>query len=334
MRCRVVLAHSRDLAAVRTGLEAWLGAPVVELAEPSGGGLSSETYLFRTTDERLVLRLPPTGDALFPTYDLGQQARVMSLLDGVVPVPRVRASVDDATFFGAPFLVMEHVEGRVPTDNPSYLLEGWLKDASADEQRVVHDRFAACCARVHRTAADRFGDADLRRGLAPELAWWSDYLLWAADGTAPAQLVEALAWCASNVPDDPPSLSLCWGDVRLPNVIFDDNLEPAAVLDWEMASIAPAELDLAWFLVVHGMSVEVAGGDLPGFRDRIDFVERYARLLGRALDDLRWYEVWAAFRSAAIMVRLASLLHGLGLVGDQRMRERNPSTKLLRQLLS
>jgi aminoglycoside phosphotransferase (APT) family kinase protein len=121
--------------------------------------------------------------------------------------------------------------------------------------------------------------------------------------------------------------------VRLPNVIFDDALHPRALLDWEMASIAPPELDLGWFLAVHRMSVEVAGGDLPGFRDRDDFVRQYEGLLGRELDDLGWYEAWGAFRSAAIMVRLAALLHGLGLVDDQKMRERNPSTRLLRRLL-
>jgi aminoglycoside phosphotransferase (APT) family kinase protein len=330
----MVLVRTRELDAVRAGLERFLGARVDDLTEPTGGGLSSETYLFRARDERLVLRLPPAGDALFPTYDLAQQARVMGLLDGVVPVPRVRAMVGDPAFLGAPFILMQYVEGRLPADNPSYLAEGWLKDSTAGEQRLVHDRFAECCARVHACDADRFSEADLRVGLAAEIEWWSEYLRWASEGTPPPTLVDALTWCRANEPADRPPPSLCWGDVRLPNVIFGDDLEPAAMLDWEMASIAPAELDVGWFLVVHGMSVHVAGADLPGFRDRNEFVRRYEQLLGRALHDLKWYEVWAAFRSAAIMVRLASLLHGLGLVDDQRMRERNPSTALLRRLLS
>jgi aminoglycoside phosphotransferase (APT) family kinase protein len=328
----MALARTRDLGDVRAALEAWLGGPVADLSVPAGGGLSSETYLFVHDGERLVLRLPPAGDALFPAYDLPQQAQIMGLLDGIVPVAKVRDVVEDPSVLGAPFIVMEHVAGRIPTDNPSYLVAGWVKDESPRHQRAIQDRFSECLARVHRCVHARFAHIGLRSGLAAELEWWSDYLQWASDGSPPSLLVDAFAWCAGRVPTDT-TPSLCWGDVRLPNVIFDDALHLRALLDWEMASLAPPELDLGWFLTVHHMSVEVAGGDLPGFRDRNDFVRHYEGLLGRQLDDLGWYEVWGAFRSAAIMVRLAALLHGLGLVADQRMRERNPSTKLLRRLL-
>lgn len=334
----MALARTRDLEAVRAGLESWIGAPVDALSEPTGGGMSSETYMFRSRNERLVLRLPPVGDALFPVYDLGLQARVMQQVAGVVPVPAVRVASDDSAFFGTPFVVMEHVDGRLPSDTPSYLSEGWLRDASPAEQLFVQDNFIACCARLHRWTSDQFAEpqlrAGLRAGLHAEVGWWSDYLYWASEGSPPGQLLDVLHWCSSNMPDAAAALSLCWGDVRLPNVIFDDEFEIAAVLDWEMACIAPAEVDLGWWLAIHGMSVEVAGSELPGFRGRDDFIRTYERLLGRALDDLTWYEVWGAFRSAAIMVRLTSLLRGLGVVADDRMRERNPSTKLLRRLLA
>ena len=37
---------------------------------------------------------------------------------------------------------------------------------------------------------------------------------------------------------------LLWGDVRLGNVIFGDDLAPIAVLDWDMASIGAPEHDI------------------------------------------------------------------------------------------
>jgi aminoglycoside phosphotransferase (APT) family kinase protein len=76
-----------------------------------------------------------------------------------------------------------------------------------------------------------------------------------------------------------------------------------------------------------------ATGDLPGFRARADVLRAYEAQLGRALDDLAWYEAWAAFRAAAIMVRLARLLHDLGLVPDLQMQAHNPPIELLQTLL-
>src|SRR2546430_12257364 len=49
---------------------------------------------------------------------------------------------------------------------------------------------------------------------------------------------------------------LCWGDVRIPNVVFGDDFRARAVLDWEMASIGPPELDIGWYLVIHRMRSE------------------------------------------------------------------------------
>ena len=37
--------------------------------------------------------------------------------------------------------------------------------------------------------------------------------------------------------------SLCWGDARIGNVLFSDDRKITAVLDWEMATIGPAEMD-------------------------------------------------------------------------------------------
>lgn len=336
----MAIARQREPEAVRTGLVAWLGEPVGDLTQPASGGLSSETYLFDSASGRqLVARLAPEGDALFPVYDLEMQARIMDALgaDDVVPVPRVVEYVADTGFLGSPFLVMERVEGRIPSDNPPFVMSGWVHDARADLQRLLQDEFVAAVAKIHRAdwQALGLGEVASRSGgttLAAELSWWSDYLDWTADGAPPAVLRDAREWCSENVPADEPPPALCWGDVRIPNVVFDDNFRARAVLDWEMASIGPPELDIGWYLVIHGMTTEMTG-DLPGFRPRADVLRAYESQLGRALHDLKWYETWAAFRAAAIMVRLARLLHDLGLVPDLQMQEHNPPIELVRKLI-
>ncbi len=41
-----------------------------------------------------------------------------------------------------------------------------------------------------------------------------------------------------------------WGDARIGNMMFED-FTPVAVLDWEMASIGPREIDIGWMIYIH-----------------------------------------------------------------------------------
>jgi aminoglycoside phosphotransferase (APT) family kinase protein len=100
-----------------------------------------------------------------------------------------------------------------------------------------------------------------------------------------------------------------------------------------MSFIGPAELDLAWFLVLHRMTVDRCGGDLPGFLDTAETIKAYEARLGRTVADLRWFEVFAALRSGAIMVRAARLLSSLG-VDDSWLTRGNPTVTLLAELIA
>ena len=41
-----------------------------------------------------------------------------------------------------------------------------------------------------------------------------------------------------------------WGDARVGNTLYRD-FTPVAVLDWEMATVGPREVDLAWMIFLH-----------------------------------------------------------------------------------
>jgi aminoglycoside phosphotransferase (APT) family kinase protein len=348
----MAIAKTRDAQAVRDRFAEWLraerGAPVevVALESPTSGGMSSETFLAEVRDadrhERLVLRLPPEGDGLFPVYDLGRQALVLEALHEStdVPVPRVLAYEPDPEPLGAPFLVMEHVAGRIPSDQPSYLTSGWVVELGDDEQRTLQRSFLAALAHIHRVDWAEIGLDELAlpgagTSLARDLGWWRAYLDWAADGAPVAVTRAALEWCEANTPSTEPAPALLWGDVRIPNVVFDDSLAAAAVLDWEMAHIGPAEVDIGWWLAIHRMSVAVSGADLPGFMDRTAAIAWYEQHLARSVDrdHLAWYEAYGAFRSAAIMVRMGRLLHDAGAAATLDLQERNPCTALLVDLM-
>jgi aminoglycoside phosphotransferase (APT) family kinase protein len=55
---------------------------------------------------------------------------------------------------------------------------------------------------------------------------------------------EALEWLVAHRPE-PERLSLCWGDAKIGNVLYDPaNGDVSALLDWEMARIGDPEMDL------------------------------------------------------------------------------------------
>jgi aminoglycoside phosphotransferase (APT) family kinase protein len=104
----------------KTRLETWFAAhagavePPLEF-ERIAGGLSNLT--FRVGDRagrRWALRRPPLGKRLGSAHDMGREHRVLSALQGTdVPVPPLVGLCEDESVTGAPFYVMEFVEGPV-----------------------------------------------------------------------------------------------------------------------------------------------------------------------------------------------------------------------------
>ena len=182
--------------------------------------------------------------------------------------------------------------------------------------------FLGTLADIHHVDADGLG---LRAGLTGEIEWWDRYVGWATDGSPPRRLADAMAWCRANRPAAEPPSSLLWGDVRLGNVVFDpERLAPRAVLDWDMVSVGPAEMDLAWFLALDQLTSELSGLSVAGFGTRDEAIALVEDRLGRPLHDLDWHEVFALVRASAVSTRIAILFER---AGQQPMFElgRDPS---------
>jgi aminoglycoside phosphotransferase (APT) family kinase protein len=203
---------------------------------------------------------------------------------------------------------MPAVEGQIFGEVPAF--DERLKDAAPETNAAFHSMFLDLVADINRIDWRGAGLDGIvpRRNNAAEIAHWRHYLAWYADGEVivPA-LVEALNWCEDNQPSHEPDPSLCWGDVRIENMIVDDDRRLVAVLDWEMATIGAAEHDLAWALTLEATQEELMSRTVPGFLDHDAALSRYEERLGRRVVDLDWYEVLAALRSTAIMSRIAHL---------------------------
>ena len=101
-------------------VSAWLAAELPELEPPLaftriGAGQSNLTFRVDAgAGGSVVLRRPPLGEILASAHDMSREHRILSRLAAVGGrVPRTRAFCDDPTVTGAPFYVMEHVDGLV-----------------------------------------------------------------------------------------------------------------------------------------------------------------------------------------------------------------------------
>ena len=342
----------RDLDALRIGLQRWFRRTLPDARDTivaplrrATSGFSSESIFVcvrgrlcgNEQEDRLVLRLPPAGEGIFPTYDLARQARVQSALSTTpLPVPRPVAVELDESWVGAPFLLMERAPGFTLPDRPSYVAAGRLVEAPAHVQARVQDEFVRVLGELHRLPWDELGLGVLtpqaERGLSHDLDRAERYLAWAADGDPPEILQDALGWCRDRLPDLELPLSLLWGDPRLGNVVFDDRLHQVALIDWEMASIGPAELDLSWFVALHDGSARTQGADLPGFAAHDAVIDAYGRWLGRPVHDYSWFEVLSLVRADSIHLRIRRLLLAAG-GSDAWLQDPTPAQHRLRQLL-
>lgn len=328
---------NRDTSTLPQVLSQWLatvqpGRPAPQVTVESGvdaNGMSSETILLTAhwadgDAQRLVARVAPTpADVpVFSSYRLDHQFELMRLIADLtdVPVPTVRWIDTGGEVLGTPFFVMDRVAGDVPPDVMPYTFGGnWFADATPAQQRQLQDCTVEVLAKLHAipdaaqrfsflTEADPPGDTPLQR----HFEWLRQWYEFAVPDIGRSALVdEALTWLADHFPTDVAAGTpvLVWGDSRVGNVLYDD-FRPAAVLDWEMATVGPRELDVAWIIFAHMVFQELAGlAGLPGLPDVLredDVRATYERLTGVALGDLRWFYIYSGVIWCCVFMRTSA----------------------------
>ena len=326
---------ARDVSTVPALIAEWLAGEIgvrPEITVESGvdsNGMSSETVILtgRWTrngehhEQKWVARVAPTEKdvPVFSSYRMDHQFELLRLVDELtdVPVPRVRWIEPTGAVLGSPFFLMDHVEGLVPPDVMPYTFGGnWFADASPEQQRELQDSTVGVLAALHAipdpaetfgflTDADPPGDTPLHRHFSRLQDWYR----FAVPDIGRSPLVEhALNWLQDNFPDDVATAEpvLVWGDSRIGNVLYRD-FRPVAVLDWEMATVGPREMDVAWIIFAHRVFEELAGlAGLPGLPEVLredDVRATYQELTGIRLGDLRWFHVYSAVIWCVVFMR-------------------------------
>lgn len=273
------------------------------------GGRSNLTYDVADADgRRFVLRRPPLHSVLASAHDVGREARIMSALAGsAVPVPPVVGAETDDAVNGAPFYVMDFVDGLVVRDADVAAAE-----LTADQRREASASLVDTLLALHGVDVDAVGLGDLGRRdgyVERQLKRWSGQLEKGSDRDL-SVLVDVGRRLAADVPAAQRS-TIVHGDYRLDNVIVDPaspGTPVTAVLDWELCTLGDPMADLGTLHVywAEGGDEELQPlGHMPtivdGFMSRAEVFERYAAGSDLDLSELDYYVAFALWRLAIIL---------------------------------
>ncbi|TLF79087.1 phosphotransferase family protein [Nocardia cyriacigeorgica] len=278
-------------------------------------GFATETYLFEAdSGDRtvpLVLRRPPE-EPLFPDYDLLRQVLVMQrLADTEIPVPAVAWLDRGTAALGSPYFVMSRLGGEAPSDFPSYHVAGNYFEASPADRARMWWGCVDTIAAIHRLdwqklRLDFLGCPDRGTASTQHLVDYLDTALtWACGGPQPETYRRAIDHLRVHA-YEPEQLTLCWGDARMSNILYDTEYRVSGVLDWEIAYLGNHEADLAWMLFLDWASSEYEGHPrLTGTPTREETIAYYEQRSGMRVHNLRYNEILAAVLLSIPLLRMA-----------------------------
>jgi aminoglycoside phosphotransferase (APT) family kinase protein len=332
--------HGNPVNPVRAGEElpndnlfAYLSSRLPNIHQPLiikqfPAGFSNLTYLLRAGDRELVLRRPPIGAKIKTAHDMGREYRILSHLYPVYKkVPRPLLFCDDESILGAPFYVMERVNGIILRAKPP-------KDIhlSPEIMRGLSQTFVENLAEIHEVDYEAAGLGDLgapQGYVKRQVEGWTRRYQNARTDDVPA--VEQLSeWLLQHLPADSDRSALIHNDYKYDNLVLspDSLTEVVAVLDWEMATIGDPLMDFGtsvgywvekndpeeWQRYGFGLT------SLPGSFTRNELLDHYSKRTGRQIDNAVFYFAYGLLK-IAVIVQQIYFRYQKGLTRDARFAQ-------------
>lgn len=276
-------------------------------AELIAGGKSNLTYAVTDGTRDWIVRRPPLGHVQATAHDMGREYTAMSALQGTdVPVPTTYAHCDDPEVLGAPFYVMEKVDGV------AYRRAAELDALGAERTEQIAGRLVEVLAALHavdpaEVGLEGFGKPD--GFLERQVRRWGQQLEGSKTQERPAaeELHRRLTAGVEQVSGDRSATGIVHGDYRLDNCLVGSDDRIHAVVDWEMATLGDTRTDVALMLVYETLGA-MAGGDLvsdvakaqgwPGAERQL---AAYVAASGREPGDMGFHMALAYFKLAVIL---------------------------------
>ncbi|MEV6026535.1 phosphotransferase family protein [Streptomyces sp. NPDC052036] len=266
------------------------------------GGRSNLTYAVTDGTARWVVRRPPLGHVLATAHDMKREHRVISALyPTAVPVPRPVLLCEDDSVLGAPFYVMDFVEGT------PYRTAAQLAALGPERTRDALLGLVDTLVELHAVDPAEVGLGDFGRPegfLDRQLRRWGKQLDASRNRELPG--IDELHAALGRALPVSPAPTVIHGDYRLDNVLLGDDDRIAAILDWEMSTLGDPLTDVG-LLVMYSVPLRLSDSPISttataaGHPDPAELIERYAARSGRDLTAVSWYTAFAWFKLAVIL---------------------------------
>lgn len=297
-------------------------------------GHSNLTYFISLGDRQMVLRRPPFGSKVKSAHDMGREYRVLSKLYSVYPAPQALLYCEDPSLLGAPFYLMERIQGVIlRRELPPDL------HITPEKLRRLSESFIDNLARLHGLdyAAIGLGDLGKPQGyMERQVRGWIERYHGSKTHDLP-DVERVSAWLKENMPAQS-SATLIHNDYKYDNMILDagDITRIKGVLDWEMCTIGDPLSDLAtaigyWVEAddpAELRTIHWGPTSLPGSLTRKQLVQRYGEKTGLDVSKITFYYVFALFKTAVITQQIYYRFHH-GLTKDARFAAMLNSTQVL-----
>jgi aminoglycoside phosphotransferase (APT) family kinase protein len=298
-------------------VEGWSDVEVKPVEVALGSGFSAEIFFVdvvytadgKRCEQALVVRRQPTDFEVVLGSSLALQGKMMAGLDawGGVPVPPWIGMELDPEVLGLPFLIMGKVSGQSATQRPNYNVEGWVAKMTPAQRFSAWQNAIEAYTKLSKIdwrdgfeflARSDWGQPGVDQYVGHIAAWHAG----CANGRPMPYVDAALDYVLTHKPADTP-VNVLWGDATPSNVMFDGAGQVNALIDWELAALGPAELDLAWWLYFDDLFSRRFGVTrLEGLPTRDETIAIWEQAAGRKAEHLAYYDIVVALRMALVVV--------------------------------
>ena len=299
------------------------------------GGHANLTYLLRFGTQEYVLRRPPSGPVAPGAYDMAREFRALSALWPVFPpAPRPFLFCEDASVLGAPFFVMERRRGlAIRKEMPPQYRD--RPDLYRRLSEAMIDTLAALHAIDYKAVGlETLGKPEgfLERQVNSWIKRWER-----AKVVDIALLDELSRWLLAHLPRSQ-APTLLHNDYKLDNLLVDpaDIARIVALFDWDQCTLGDPLVDLGLLLNYWTQADDTPGRQalaqapttLPGFYTRAELAQRYAERSGRDVSAIAFYQTFALWKTAIVVMQLF-VLYQNGQLQDERLHDFNQRAVLL-----